>query len=284
MGDTEAHNETGPTASDLSVDRFRTELDVFSGPLDLLLHLIKRNEVDVLDVPVSSITDQYLQILRAMQMFDVNVAAEFLVMAATLMDIKSRSLLPEMSFEDEDEPDPGGELVRQLLQYKRFKQAAEQFEALRRQRALKFARVPVLPESEPEPVTPEKLLEDVNIWHVLTAYAEVVRQIELHQPAHIIYDDTPVASYMDELRGTLYGRESGVDFLELFEIDRSRERVIGVFLALLELVQRREVLVDQDESERSHIRIAQAPPGAAHNEGRPPEAAPALWPFCIFGY
>ncbi len=105
-----------PDPAQSSLGDFRAELDVFSGPLDLLLHLIKRNEVDILEITMAPITQQYLRVLHAMQAFDVNMAAEFLVMAATLMDIKSRMLLPESHLEEEPEADPRDELIRQLLQ------------------------------------------------------------------------------------------------------------------------------------------------------------------------
>ncbi len=246
-----------------ALDGFRTVLDVFSGPMDLLLHLVRRNEVDVLEIPIARITDQYLEVLRTMQMFDVNMAAEFLVMAATLMDIKSRSLLPEVRFEDEEPDDARDQLVRRLLEYKQFKEAAEALEALRRRHALKFARVPVVVEEEPEPFTPESLLENVDIWGLVSAYAEVVHQIELQEPQHIVYDDVPVSAYMDEIMDRLAqrgGASGSLAFLEFLETDRGRARTIGVFLALLELARRHQILLEQRDEDRSHILITLAPP------------------------
>ena len=259
MADEEQH-DAGGDGGDASLDGFRTVLDVFSGPMDLLLHLVRRNEVDVLEIPIARITDQYLEVLRTMQMFDVNMAAEFLVMAATLMDIKSRSLLPEVRFEDEEPDDARDQLVRRLLEYKQFKEAAEALEALRRRHALKSARVPVLVVEEPEPFTPERLLEDVDIWGLVSAYAEVVHQIELHEPQHIVYDDVPVSAYMDEIMDRLAQRGGALGFLELLETDRGRARLIGLFLALLELARRHQILLEQRDEDRSRILITLAPP------------------------
>jgi len=261
--------------ADLSVDAFRAELDVFSGPLDLLLYLIRQDEVDVLEIPVARITDQYLGALRTMQIFDVNVAAEFLVMAATLMDIKSRTLLPEAIEEEGEEADPRDELVRQLLQYKRFKQLAGRLEERAGQRARRFDHVPREPDADPEPISVEKLLEDVGIWDLVSAYAEVIRQIEMSQPHQIVYDDVPIADYMDEVLGRLVQDGRPVDFLEFLNEDPSRPRVIGVFLALLELVRRRRVALQQDEEERTQIRIARLPdPPPEEEEFGPGEQEP----------
>ena len=248
-------------AAGLSPEVFRADLEVFSGPLDLLLHLIRRDEVDVLEVPISRITDQYLAALRAMQMFDVNVAAEFLVMAATLMDIKSRTLLPEAAVGGEEEADPRDTLVRRLLQYKAFKQLADRFGQMAARRALRFARQPAEVEpAEPAPVDVDKLLADVTVWDVVTAYAGIVRQIRLSQPAHIVYNDVPVTAYMDEIMAALAREQGPVEFLDFFLVDRSRERFIGVFLALLELVTKRRIALHQTEGDRAHIRILLAGP------------------------
>jgi segregation and condensation protein A len=238
-----------------SLEDFRADLEVFSGPLDLLLHLVKREEVDVLEVPVSRITEQYLQTLRGMEMLDVNVAAEFLVMAATLMDLKSRTLLPE-TVEAGEEPDPRDELVRQLLQYRRFKDASRRLRALGQRRSRRFSRPVTESVPEPRPVSMESLLAQVSIWDLVSAYSAVVRQIETARPAHIVYDDIPVADYMEEVMARVAGREA--EFLDFFRHDGSRSRVIGIFLALLELVRQRRVVLHQPEEENSRITITAA--------------------------
>jgi segregation and condensation protein A len=271
-------SEQKHSRSELSPEGFHAELEVFSGPLDLLLHLIKRNEVDILEVPIAPITEQYLQVLRAMQFFDVNLAGEFLVMAATLMDIKSRSLLPETHLEDEGEPDPRDDLVRQLLEYKRFRDVSQRLAEMARDRARMFGRD--LPEdtSPSAPVSIEELLQDVSIWDLLSAYGEVVRQIELKQPVQILYDELPVKAYMEQVLNTLReaGGQSG--FLSFMDLDQSRNRMIGILLAILELVRLHQIKVEQTENDRSQFVVMlcadkpdEAEPGQVQASGRADE-------------
>jgi segregation and condensation protein A len=271
-------DDSGQTASraegeqDRGLDGFRANVAVFSGPLDLLLYLIKRNEVDVLEIPVSEITEQYLQVLRAMQMFDVNMAADFLVMAATLMDIKARMLLPRTLDEEGQEVDPRDDLIRQLLQYKQFRAAADKLASMAAARALRFSRLTPPPEEEPPPQDVGELLKDVTIWDLVSRYAEVVRQVEVHRPAHIVYDEVPLEAYMDEVMERLSGAPCGLRFLDLFVEDSSRPRIIGVFLALLELVRQRKVVLEQSEGDRSQILVAPALPDEARGTESPPAA------------
>lgn len=246
----------GGAEATASLDEFRAEMDVFTGPLDLLLHLVRRNEVDVLEIPVSEVTDQYLRVLRAMQAFDVNVAAEFLVVAATLMDIKSRTLLPEThAEEDEEEFDPRDELVRQLLQYKRFRAAAAVLEEMARERRKRFTRRPRALGLEPEAVSAERLLQDVSVWDLLSAYGEIVRQIELSQPRHIVYDEVPLRAYMQEVMQSLARSGGRQTYLNIVRRDPSRGRLIGIFLAILELARRGNIALRQQEGDRSQIDI-----------------------------
>jgi len=242
-----------------SLESFRADLDVFSGPLDLLLHLIRQDEVDVLEVSVSHITDQYLHILRALQLFDVNVAADFLVMAATLMDLKSRMLLPQALEEEGEEEEARDELVRQLLQYKRFREVSDRLQERAQERRLRFRRVPPPLKFEPPPVDLGDLLEGVSIWDLLSKYAEIVRQIEARWPAQIVYDEVSVKEYIEEVVERLGSDGGHVTFLRLFDEDRSRGRVIGIFLALLELVRQHRIVVEQAEDDRSQIAVTATP-------------------------
>lgn len=258
MDETQETTENGHASgeSDLSVDAFRAELDVFSGPMDLLLYLIRRDEVDVLEIPISRITDQYLKALRALQLFDVNVAAEFMVMAATLMDIKSRSLLPDNTVdEDEEDEDPRDELVHQLLEYKRFKKVSARLRSRAEERARRFSRLPPEPREEPEPVSVESLLEDVTIWDLLSAYGKVMREIEMSSPHQIVYDEVPIEKYMDSVMKRVSNTEGETNFLSFFEEKPPRSRVVGLFLALLELVRQGKITLEQPENNRTEIRI-----------------------------
>ncbi len=268
-------NEAAPAS--MSLEEFRAELDIFSGPLDLLLHLIKREELDVLDIPISSITDSYLSAMKAMQMFDINIAAEFLVMAATLMDIKSRSLLPDPIF-DEEEDDPKDELIHQLLEYKRFKQIAVRLEDLAAAQAMTFPRRPPPGETEPREVEVETLLSDIDIWDCVSAYAEVIGEIEMAGAQRIVYDEVPVAQYMEEIIETLSREGNEKNFLTFFRHDRSRPRVIGIFLAMLELLRKGKVRIVQKEGEKARIAVGSAAAGNDQNapaqSGTSPQASP----------
>jgi segregation and condensation protein A len=244
-----------PTSA-ISVEQFRAELEVFSGPLDLLLHLIRKEEVDIFEVSVSSITDRYLAALKTMEFFDINVAAEFLVVAATLMEMKSRTLLPPAEAEDEeDEDDPGAELVRRLLEYKEFKEAAGDLADRARDQSAKFPRAPAKLDSPDEPEEPVSLLEDLVVWDLMAAFAEVLEQTQLRRPAEIVHDDIPVSVYIEEAAAFLHGRGGSAEFLDFFRDGRSRARVIGILLALLELFRRKAIHVEQIGSDRTRLRI-----------------------------
>jgi segregation and condensation protein A len=237
-----------PAPAELSVDRFRAELDVFSGPLDLLLHLIKQEEVDIFEVPISRVTDRYLDAVRTMEFFDINVAAEFLVVAATLMEIKSKTLLPpEPGEADEEEDDPGMELVRRLLEYKEFREAAEELEERAEEHGRKFPRpnVELQVEKEAEDPSPEALLEDLAVWDLMAAFAEVVKETELRPTTRIIHNDVPVSAYIDEVMREVRLAAGPVPFLDFFSHERSRPRIVGIFLALLELIRQKKVRVEE---------------------------------------
>ena len=253
-GDFQGVEQENGEVQAISLGDFRAELDVFSGPLDLLLHLIRREELDILEISISEITDSYLSVLKAMRMFDINIAAEFLVMAATLMDIKSRSLLPD-PIDAEEEEDPGDELIHQLLEYKRFKQIASRLSELAERQSMTCPRRPPVGEKQEQDIEVETLLSDIDIWDCVSAYAEVIRQIEISGPRHIVYDEVPVARYMEEVMEALEREGGENNVLEFFRRDRSRSRIIGVFLALLELLRQGKVQLVQRETDRSHIYI-----------------------------
>jgi len=244
---------------DNTLERFRAELDVFTGPLDLLLYLVKQEEVDIFEVEVSRITDRYLAALRTMQFFDINVAADFLVVAATLMEMKSRTLLPPSRAEaEEEEEDPGVELVRRLLEYKQFKEAAGDLQERARSQVGKFSR-PRPPAAEVEDQQAEALLEDLAVWDLMAAFAQVVQQTQLTRPRRIVRSDVPVSVYVEEALALLRQAGGGLDFVDFFSHERSRDRVIGMFLALLELVRRRLIDVEQTTNAASSIRITLRP-------------------------
>jgi len=242
-------------------DEYRVNLDVYSGPLDLLLYLIRREEVDVYDIPIARITEQYMQYVEMIRRLDPNLAGDFLVLAATLMEIKTRMLLPasppEEGAADGLAIDPRAELVRQLLEYKAFKDAAEELRGSAEEWALRFRRSP------PEPQTPagEVDLEDVQVWDLLDAFdrlmAAIGQKANLHE---VIYDDTPIEMHAVDILDRLR-TEGAMAFRRIFEGIVNRSEIIGLFLALLELVRQRKVLCTQDRNfGEIHIELNPDPP------------------------
>ncbi len=220
-------------------------LETFRGPLDLLLYLVKRNEVDIFDIPIGRITDQYMEYLNTLQQINVEQAGEFVVMAATLMEIKSRMLLPQR--EDStvsDEDDPRVELVKQLIEYRRFKDAANQLEQRAEQQGLRHPRgVEADPDSEGDEGRPR--LRPVELWDLVSAFGRMMREAEALQPTPIIVDDTPQHVYIDRALQRL--RVTGeCGFRDLFEPPHTRRRLIGMFLAILEMVRRFLLELEQD--------------------------------------
>ncbi|NLW51119.1 MAG: segregation/condensation protein A [Candidatus Brocadiaceae bacterium] len=253
MSEREAQPEP---AAPLSLEGFRAELEVFNGPLDLLLHLIRQEEVDILEVSLARITDRYLAALRAMEFFDVNMAADFLLVAATLTELKSRTLLPPgPADEEEDEDDPGAELVRRLLEYKEVREAADHLGERAREQGTRFRRGRAPVPGEVQDDEAPALLEDLAVWNLMAAFAEVVEQTQLRRPREIVHSDVPISVYMDEVLSALGECGGSLEFLDFFAHERSRARVIGIFLALLELVRRKSIHVHDPGDHPCRIRI-----------------------------
>jgi len=221
----------------------RVELERYSGPLELLLWLIREEEVDIHDIPISLILDRYISVLSSLETLDLDQAGEFLVMASRLMQIKSRSLLPrEDPFEDE-ELDPRFELVQMLLEYRKFKEVSENLRSRAEHWALRFP-----PGRQPErPGVPldEVPLADVSVLDLTLAFHEVMKDIGDGRPTEIIYDDTPIETHMEEIV-TRLSKTRRLPFFELFSGTTKRPRIAGIFLALLELIKQRRVRARQD--------------------------------------
>jgi len=222
---------------------YRVELETFRGPLDLLLFLVKRNEVDIFDIPIAKITEQFCAYTNLLQQIDVEMAGEFLVMAATLMEIKSRMLLPHESQSAENIEDPRAELVKQLVEYRKYKDAAAVLEGRAEEQSSRLARSAV---DEPTGPSGPRAVRPVELWDLVSAFGRLMRDAELLHPAPIIVDDTPQHVYQQQIqqRLKLYGRAA---FRDLFTPPYTRSRLLGIFLAILELVRMRQVLAEQDE-------------------------------------
>jgi len=232
-----------PTSSEL----YNVELDIYKGPLDLLLYLIRRAEVDVYDIPIAEVTAQYLGYIDLMRDVNITIAGEFVLMAATLMEIKSKMLLPtaELDDLDEEQGDPRAELVRQLLEYKRFKDAAMVLGEAGEEQSKKFPRPPIDNEALGlEPREEEDIFADVSLWDLLTAFSKVLKETSLNQPQTIYDTDKPLKYFMLIVLEALREQEK-VRFTELFVDMQDRAQVIGVFLALLELIRLKRAKVEQ---------------------------------------
>jgi segregation and condensation protein A len=221
------------------MDTFAIQLENFEGPLDLLLHLIKKNEMDINDIPMAAITGQYLAILDAMKTLNLDVAGEFLLMAATLLHIKSKMLLPKLveDEQDEEEEDPRAELVRRLLEYQKYKEVSETLASSPQLGRDLFTR------AAPEPEVLEETdagFAAVGLFDLLQALQEVLRE----QPEDLVHEvnieHLSVADRINQILTSLQGQES-VAFLDLFAGGLKRSEVVITFLALLELVKMRMV-------------------------------------------
>ncbi len=228
----------------IAESEYKVELEVFEGPLDLLLYLIRKEEIDIYDIPIERITTQYMEYLNLMRLLDLNIAGEFIVMAATLMMIKSRMLLPvdRRDEEEEEEEDPRWDLVRQLVEYKKFKDAAGQLH----DRELTQEGIFGLgdPSVIVEPDGPETYIEDVNLFDLIAAFNDVLKRAKPEQIGEVIGHQFSVADKIDEV--LILVRERGtISFSHLFGAEPTRNEIICTFLALLELIRLRQVAAVQ---------------------------------------
>ena len=251
-------------------------LEAFEGPLDLLLYLIRRQNLDILDIPLAEITRQYMRYIELMQDLQLELAGEYLVMAATLAEIKSRMLLPRpRSTVPDGEEDPRAELVRRLQEYERFKRAAEEIDALPRLERDHFAAAAEL--RDRQVVRP---LAQVTLKEMLLAFQDVVVRTEMFAHHHIRREPLSVRERMGNILASLAG-DGFVEFVRLFRPEEGRMGVTVTFMALLELV--REGLIDIVQSEPYaplHVRSGKPTPqlrvvGAADAQDLPADSGPA---------
>jgi segregation and condensation protein A len=226
---------------------YQVRIENFEGPLDLLLHLIKKNEINIYDIPIAMIAQQYLGYLEAMKDLNLTVAGEFLVMAATLLQIKSKMLLPveESAEDDEDGPDPREELVRRLLEYKTFKEAARQLDTQERMWRDIYAR-PAMP-LDAEATSDETMLDNIGLFDLVDALQGILNRNPGKQLLEIVPDSLTVRDRMNVILEALENQES-VGFEAMFEASCHRLVIIVTFLALLELIRLRTVRVYQAEN------------------------------------
>ncbi len=255
---------------------YKVKFEVFEGPLDLLLYLIKKEEVDIYEVNLTRLATQFIEYIETMRLLDLEIAGEFLVMAATLMYIKSRELLPvdqQVQTEGEEEgEDPRWELIRQLVEYKKFKDAAGQLAVLEARQEAVFPRLPGKLEFETE--APART--EASVFDLLNAVNSVLQRFTQRPEQREIFEDKwSVSEKIESLMKAVRERAS-LRFSELFASATNRTEVVVTFLALLELIRLKQLAAIQEEA-FGEIQIIPAPPqlpAADRNEAVASEAAP----------
>lgn len=236
------------------MEHYNVKIDAFEGPLDLLLHLINRLEIDIYDIPVAEITEQYLLYIHTMQVLQLDVASEYLVMAATLLAIKSKMLLPkheEDLLDDEfgvgPEEDTMEELVERLIEYRKYKEAAVDFKEMEKERGLMFTKPPSDLSDYAKDIQPEKTELNVSLYDMLGALQKLLRRQKLQKPlsTKITRQEIPIETRMAEILDDLRQFKVRKSFYDLFPV-LDRENIVVTFLAVLELMKRQEIVIEQD--------------------------------------
>ena len=238
----------GQAVTELPLDLYITQdalevfLQAFEGPLDLLLYLIRKQNINILDIQVAEITRQYMGYVELMQSVRLELAAEYLVMAAMLAEIKSRMLLPRSSEVEQEEDDPRAELIRRLQEYERYKAAAEGLDAL--PRVGRDIHVPTLPAPE---ARARKLLPDVSLQDLLLSMAEVLRRADMFESHQVTREQLSTRERMSDVLERLKGG-AFVPFVQLFRAEEGRLGVVVTFMAVLELIKEQLVELVQNEA------------------------------------
>ncbi len=232
----------------MSDEKYKVRLDIFEGPLDLLLYLIKKDEVDIYDISIERITKQYLEYVNTFKLLNIDLASEFIVMAANLMYIKSRTLLPKQEQppdEDIDEEDPRWELIRQLIEYKKFKDAAGFLHTKAIEQEDYFANSPEKIEIEPQDQSLP--IDDANIFDLIRAFQGVIQRFEETNDLGDIVDDRFTVS--DKIESLLETTQPGQRkiFTTLFDKATTKSEIIVTFLAVLELMKMNQFKIIQDD-------------------------------------
>ncbi len=229
---------------------YKVQLEVFEGPLDLLLYLVKKEEVDIYDISIERITTQYLSYLEAFEVLQIEVAGEFLVMAANLLYIKSRTLLPkdqQMPEEEIDEDDPRWELIRQLLEYRKFKEAAAHLRDQEELQAALFPRSALLDPSHAPVLNENIMLGDVGIFDLINAFQHALKRLPAEEKQGEIHEE--IFTVTDRINHLMRIVDRGIAmrFEELFSDLSTRAEVVVTFLAILELIRMKQFSVRQEE-------------------------------------
>ncbi len=244
------------TGDGKTMEQLKVKLEVFEGPLELLLHLIEKNKVDIYDIPIVEITEQYLAYVRAMETEDMNIMSDFLVMAATLLDIKCKMLLPKQEDEEGEEEDPRTELVEQLLQYKLYKYMSYELKDRQmdaQQTLYKHTTLPKEVEEYRPPIDYEELLGDMTLPRLYTVFESIIRRQEdridpiRNHFGKIEKDEVNLEEKQRYIESYLY-EHGKADFKMLLEQGSSRMEVIVTFLVILELMKLGKIMVSQENT------------------------------------
>jgi segregation and condensation protein A len=231
----------------MSTSEYRVSLDLFGGPMDLLLYLVRRNEVDILDLPLAKITAQFVEFLEVLQFLDVEQASEFVSTASALVEIKSRTVLPrqeeEAPVEEPLDDEPHKDLVHKLLEFKRLREASQALEA---QAALWQERYPRSSDERPRQGRDlaDDLIKEVELWDLVSALARVLRRRASEHETSVRYDDTPISVYIERVAERVR-REGRVAFSAFFDSAAKRGVIVGLFLAILELLRHHSFRAEQ---------------------------------------
>ena len=223
---------------------FRVELNVFKGPLDLLLYLVRKHEVDVIDVPIAEVLDQYLEFFEIIEQLKIDEVGDFLELASTLTEIKSRLVLPRLEEVGEEIDDPRDELVQRLLEYKQYRDAAMMLE--NRARGWGQRHVRQSNDLPPRKVdVAEQPIQDVELWDLVSAMGRILKDIQVAPQETVIFDETPIHVYMRQIHRRIV-KEGRVALSQFFQMGMHKTAIIGMFLSILELVRHHGVDTIQD--------------------------------------
>jgi segregation and condensation protein A len=219
---------------------YKIKLEIFEGPLDLLLYLVKRDHLNIYDIPIASITEQYLKYIELMRLLDLNIAGEFLVMAATLLQIKSKMLLPPEEKLQEENIDPREELVQQLLEYQKFKEVAETLRQMEGKRQDVFKR----PKVETGIVPEKEVYFEASIFDLISAFSTALKDVPREIFYEVVKDEFTVEEKVHTILHMLLETPNILVF-ELFNKAKNKQEIVAIFLAILELIRLREIKVVQ---------------------------------------
>ena len=226
---------------------YEVTIENFSGPMDLLLHLIKQSKMDIMNIKLEIIIDEYLDYIEKMQEMNLDVASSYLVMASELLEIKSRMLLPRQEEEDEDEEDPKERLINRLILYQQYKDQIDTFKELESERSTYYTKIP---SNLDEYQSDEKkaLIENVTLDDLVKAFEKFLERVDLEKPIHtkVTKKELSVEDRIVNIKAR-FKKEKRIDFFDLFEV-KSKEYVVVTFLAILEMAKNRELIIYQEDN------------------------------------